>query len=77
MQDRSGVPLTDIHPAPHVWRTSTKSNYGACVEVRFVDDAVQIRNSRDRDGPILLFNKAEWEAFLAGAHEHEFDHPCA
>ena len=57
------------------WRKSTKSSFGACVEVRITDDAVAVRNSRDRGGPVLRFTAAEWTAFLAGAAEHEFDLP--
>jgi hypothetical protein len=67
--------VPDHHPAAHVWRRSTKSVYGSCVEVRFVGEDVHLRNSRDPEGPILVFTPAEWDAFLAGAEEHEFDRP--
>ena len=67
--------MPDRRPAPHLWRKSTKSNFQGCVEVRFVGDSVELRNSRDRDGPILVFTTNEWDAFLAGAQEREFDLP--
>ena len=41
-----------------------------CVEVRFV---VQVRDSKVHDGSVLEFSRAEWEAFLLGAHNREFD----
>jgi hypothetical protein len=48
---------------------------GSCVEVRFVDDAVHVRRSRDPDGQFLRFTPDEWTAFLAGARRREFDLP--
>ncbi|BFU42737.1 DUF397 domain-containing protein [Krasilnikovia sp. MM14-A1004] len=56
------------------WRTSTRSGTeGNCVEVRLDDDAVVVRDSKDRSGPVLRFTDAEWRAFLAGARDGEFD----
>jgi hypothetical protein len=34
-----------------------------------------MRNSADPDGPVLLFTPAEWEAFVLGARDGEFDEP--
>jgi Domain of unknown function (DUF397) len=67
--------VPDRRPAPSLWRKSTKSSHGGCVEVRFVAGSVQLRNSRDPAGPILVFTTNEWDAFLAGAQEREFDLP--
>jgi len=36
-------------------------------------DEVLVRNSRDPEGPILSFTKAEWDAFGAGMKAGEFD----
>jgi hypothetical protein len=65
----------DRRPEPHLWRRSTKSTYGSCVEVRFIAGTVQVRNSEHPDGPVLEFTTREWDAFLAGANEREFDSP--
>jgi hypothetical protein len=47
---------------------------GNCVEVQFLTDGgVQVRNSRDRDGAVLTFTAAEWDAFLGGVRLGEFD----
>lgn len=32
-----------------------------------------VRDSKDRDGPVLLFTPAEWTAFTAGVRDGEFD----
>jgi hypothetical protein len=55
------------------WRKSTRSAYNNCVEVAFVDDRVAVRDSKDERGPVLLFNAAEWQAFIGGARDGEFD----
>lgn len=58
-----------------VWRKSTRSgpNCDNCVEVAFVDGAVAVRDSKDPDGPVLIFTPAEWDAFVGGAKDGEFD----
>lgn len=58
------------------WRKSTYSgNNGSCVETAFTSDGdVLVRDSKDRgNGPILKFRPAEWDAFVAGAKDGEFD----
>jgi hypothetical protein len=68
--------VTDSESADGVWRKSNASNSnGECVEVAFVDDAVLVRHSQDPSGPVLSFSYPEWKAFLAGAHNGEFDLP--
>jgi hypothetical protein len=67
----------DNRPEPHAWRKSTRSQHAGCVEVAFAGGLVHVRNSRDPRGATLAFTAPEWEAFLAGANEHEFDGPAA
>jgi hypothetical protein len=43
------------------------------VEVAFVDDLVLMRDGADPDGPVLYFTHAEWDAFVGGAKDGEFD----
>ena len=49
------------------WRKSTYSgaNGGNCVEVGDPPGTVAVRDSKDPDGPALLFTPAEWAAFTA------------
>ncbi|WP_327039329.1 DUF397 domain-containing protein [Micromonospora maris] len=48
------------------WRKSTRSgSNGACVEVRFADHAVEVRDSKLPSGPTLRFNGRSWSAFLS------------
>jgi hypothetical protein len=57
------------------WKKSSGSgrNGGACVEVRSHDEAIQVRDTKDRSGPVLTFTREEWEAFIGGAKDGEFD----
>ena len=56
------------------WKKSSRSagNQGECVEVRRDEETIQVRDSKDPNGPILTFTVAEWEAFLDGATKGEF-----
>ena len=55
------------------WRKSARSGNNGCVEVGLVDDQIAVRDSKDRQGPVLLFTTHEWEAFLGGARDGEFE----
>ncbi|MFI0990647.1 DUF397 domain-containing protein [Streptomyces exfoliatus] len=47
---------------------------GNCVEVAALPGGdVAFRNSRDPEGPALIYTPAEIAAFLAGAKDGEFD----
>jgi hypothetical protein len=58
-----------------VWRKSTRSGPYSdnCVEVAFVSGGVALRDSKDPDGPALLFTDGEWDAFVGGTKGGEFD----
>jgi len=48
---------------------------GNCVEVASLPDGqIGVRNSRDAEGAVLRFTSDEWQAFIGGAHNGEFDH---
>lgn len=56
------------------WRTSSASgNGGNCVEVALTADGIWVRDTKDRPGPVLRFTREEWDAFLAGVRQGEFD----
>ena len=55
-------------------KSSASQGNGACVETTSVRTGeILVRNSRDREGPVLAFTKAEWIAFVAGVKAGEFD----
>lgn len=52
-----------------VWRKSSRSDEfgGECVEVAGnLPDAVPVRDSKDPEGPALVFTRDAWAAFVAG-----------
>jgi hypothetical protein len=57
------------------WIKAARSgDAGACVELRRRAGGVEVRDSKDPDGPVLRFTPAEFAAFLDGAGKAEFDH---
>ncbi|MGW0586860.1 DUF397 domain-containing protein [Streptosporangium sp. NPDC002607] len=49
-----------------VWRKSSLSGgNGDCVEVANLDDAVAVRDSKNPEGPRLVFARNTWAAFVA------------
>jgi hypothetical protein len=58
-----------------VWRKSTRSGPWTdnCVEVAFIDDVIAVRDSKNPTDKPLIFTSAEWDAFIGGAKDGEFD----
>jgi len=57
------------------WRKSPHSVGGNCVEVAFLGGRVVVRDSKDRQGPMLVFTDADWRSFLRSVRDGEFDLP--
>ena len=51
------------------WRKSSRSSGGACVEVAREGDIVHVRDSKDRSGPVLTFDRDAFRDFLATVDE--------
>ncbi len=57
-----------------VWRKSSQSggNGGQCVEVaRNLPGIVAVRDSKHRDGTVLIFGPSEWQSFISGVKAGE------
>jgi hypothetical protein len=53
------------------WRTSSYSgsNGGTCVEVADnLPGVVAVRDSKNPEGPVLRFSRADWAVFVSGIH---------
>ncbi|SCL37553.1 protein of unknown function [Micromonospora pallida] len=58
----------------HQWRTSSRSGgNGACVEARYADATAQVRDSKDRQGPVLSFTADQWTGFVQGIKSGTFN----
>ena len=65
--------LNDLH-----WFKSSASASGACVEVAHLPGGgVAVRDSKDRAKAPHVYTRREWQAFLTGAKNGEFDLPVA
>jgi hypothetical protein len=49
------------------WRTSSRSSsQGQCLEVaRNLEGVVAVRDSKDREGPVIVVDRAAWRCFIA------------
>ncbi|MGW1771768.1 DUF397 domain-containing protein [Streptomyces sp. NPDC002104] len=54
-------------------KASASDGLNDCVEVAEVGESVAMRNSRDPEGPALIFTRSELAAFVDGASKGEFD----
>jgi hypothetical protein len=57
------------------WIKSSLSTYnGNCVEVAgLTSDTIRVRDSKNPRGGVLNFTQAEWDAFVGGVMNGEFD----
>jgi len=72
MRIANGTPAT--HLPVDRWVKSSYSGVGNCVELgELPDGGIAIRDSKDPDGPALVYTRAEIEAFIRGAVAGDFD----
>ncbi|WSV80399.1 DUF397 domain-containing protein [Nocardia sp. NBC_01009] len=56
------------------FKSARSSGTKDCVEVAHLDGGlVGVRDSKNRTGPALVFTPGEWDAFIAGVQDREFD----
>jgi hypothetical protein len=56
------------------WKSSKSANNGACVEVAILPEGgITVRDSKNATGPTLVFTPTEWDAFIGGVKDGEFD----
>jgi Domain of unknown function (DUF397) len=70
----NGMPAAKLRGAR--WQKSSFSGNGNnnCVEMaRLLGGEVAVRNSRDPEGPALIYTRAEVEALIRGARNGDFD----
>jgi uncharacterized protein DUF397 len=73
MKTYNGMSATELDGA--TWRKSSASNsQGACVELaRLGSGEFAVRNSRNPEGPALIYTRAEIVALIEGVKMGEFD----
>lgn len=60
--------------APSWIKSSLSYGNGNCVEVAgLTGDVIMVRDSKNVKGPVLGFTPGEWDAFVGGVRNGEFD----
>lgn len=66
--------VTDLSEA--AWFKSSRSGASKeCVEVAFISDQVGVRDSKDQQGPALMFSPRAWDDFTAALQAGKFNTP--
>ena len=55
------------------WKRSTFCGETSCVEVAVTPDSIGVRDSKLTHSPVLSFTRSEWDAFVRGVKNGEFD----
>jgi len=73
-QSERRVFLSDAERSGLAWlKAQSSAGNGQCVEIASATGKIAIRDSKDPDGPILVYTPGEFRAFLDGARNGEFD----
>lgn len=56
-------------------KSSFSASAGHCVDVEFVPGFVLVTDTKDKDRNTLQYTYPEWDAFIKGAKNGEFDLP--
>lgn len=67
--------LSDADLASATWLSAGDRDTPNRVEIALVAGGLAMRDSDHPEGPVLLFTRAEWDAFVAGVRADEFDLP--
>ena len=55
-------------------KASASASGGECAEMRRHAGRIEVRDTKDREGPVLRFTTAGFAAWLDAARNGEFDH---
>ncbi|MEU8344784.1 DUF397 domain-containing protein [Spirillospora sp. NPDC048832] len=66
--------MTDPSHSPLDWRKATASQGSqGCVELAPLPELVAVRDSKDPEGPMLLFGRAAWRHLAERVNRGELD----
>jgi hypothetical protein len=55
------------------WHVARRCDNGACVEVGTLGESVLVRSSADPGGKSVTLSRSEWQVFVAGVKDGDFD----
>ena len=56
-----------------IWRTASRCDGGACMEIGALGRTILIRNSADPDGACLTLAHGKWQEFITGLKDGDYD----
>jgi hypothetical protein len=56
------------------WHVARRCDTGACVEIGTLGESVLVRSSVDPDGECVTLSRGEWQVFVAGVKDGDFDY---
>ena len=56
-----------------IWRIAKLCDTGQCVEIGTLGKSVLIRSSAGGDGSYVTLSRDEWQVFVAGVKDGDFD----
>ena len=67
--------MNEVDKSGLTWfKSSRSSGSGQCVmAARLEDGSMAIKDSKHPDGAVLVFRRGEWQAFIEGVKDGEFD----
>jgi hypothetical protein len=57
------------------WQRASRCANAACVEVASIDGSIAVRDSKNPDGTVQMYSPSEWNAFLDGITNGDFNFP--
>jgi Domain of unknown function (DUF397) len=73
-QSTGKIGLTASEREGLTWlKAQSSTANGQCVEIAAALGNIAVRDSKDPDGPVLVYTPSEFRAFLDGARNGEFD----
>lgn len=62
-----------VQTDPPRWQRSSRCSGGTCVEVANIGGTVLLRDGKRPDRPAIEASAEEWDAFVTGIRDGEFD----
>jgi hypothetical protein len=57
-----------------IWHTGRRCDGGQCVEIGTLGESILIRSSEDPGGRHVEFSRDEWQMFVDGIKDGDFDY---
>ncbi|TQN31257.1 uncharacterized protein DUF397 [Haloactinospora alba] len=55
------------------FKSSFSAQQGACVEVEKIGEEIHVTDSKEPEKPAHIYSREEWNSFILGAKNGEFD----